>query len=68
MTWQTTVGTGMAHAAGQTLQSPSGSSSLVFSRQAAPGVLLAWHQTCTGDWWALATFELTNRSTRPALW
>lgn len=26
-----------------------------------PGVLLAWHQTCTGDWWALATFELTNR-------
>lgn len=32
-----------------------------------PGVLLAWHQTITGDWWALATFELTNRSGRPGL-
>lgn len=32
-----------------------------------PGVLLAWHQTCTGDWWALASFELTNRSGRPSL-
>lgn len=27
-----------------------------------PGVLLAWHQTCVGDWWALATFELSNRT------
>ncbi|MEV4728757.1 hypothetical protein [Saccharopolyspora sp. NPDC049426] len=32
-----------------------------------PGVLLAWHQTITGDWWALVTFELTNRSRRPGL-
>lgn len=32
-----------------------------------PGVLLAWHQTITGDWWALATFELTNRSQKPGL-
>ncbi|MEU6263908.1 hypothetical protein [Saccharopolyspora shandongensis] len=32
-----------------------------------PGVLLDWHQTITGDWWALATFELTNRSGKPGL-
>ncbi len=32
-----------------------------------PGVLIAWHQTCVGDWWALATFELTNRSGKPAV-
>ena len=32
-----------------------------------PGVLIAWHLTCVGDWWALATFELTNRSGKPAV-
>ena len=32
-----------------------------------PGVLLAWHQTCFGDWWALATFELTSRNGRASL-
>ncbi|TWF94393.1 hypothetical protein FHU35_1397 [Saccharopolyspora dendranthemae] len=32
-----------------------------------PGVLLAWHQTCVGDWWALATFELTSRTGKPGL-
>lgn len=32
-----------------------------------PEVLLAWQRTITGDWWALATFELTNRSQKPGL-
>ncbi|WP_186459449.1 hypothetical protein [Saccharopolyspora dendranthemae] len=30
-------------------------------------MLLAWHQTCVGDWWALATFELTSRTGKPGL-
>lgn len=29
-----------------------------------PGELLSWHQTMTGDWWALVRFEVTNRSAR----
>ncbi|RRO13148.1 hypothetical protein EIL87_26285 [Saccharopolyspora rhizosphaerae] len=32
-----------------------------------PGVLVAWHQTSVGDWWALATFEMTNRTGKPAV-
>lgn len=32
-----------------------------------PGVLLAWHQTLTGDWWALTRFEVTNRAERASL-
>ena len=32
-----------------------------------PGVLLAWHQTCVGDWWALATFEVMNRTGKSGL-
>ena len=31
------------------------------SRQ-APGALLAWHQTATGDRWAQVRVELTNRN------
>ena len=27
-----------------------------------PGILHAWHQTHTGDWYALTSFEITNRN------
>ncbi|MER7015339.1 hypothetical protein ABT324_28230 [Saccharopolyspora sp. NPDC000359] len=25
-----------------------------------PGVLRAWHQTCTGEWWGLCELTITN--------
>lgn len=31
------------------------------------GQLLSWHQTLTGDWWALTQFEVTNRNQRARL-
>lgn len=32
-----------------------------------PGELLAWHQTTTGDWWALTRFTATNRTEKAHL-
>lgn len=29
-----------------------------------PGEVLVWHQTFTGEWWALTRFEVTNRAGR----
>jgi hypothetical protein len=29
-----------------------------------PGVLVSWHQTITGDWWAKVRIEVTNRGQR----
>lgn len=32
-----------------------------------PGDLLSWHQTLTGDWWAMCRFSVTNRTERASL-
>lgn len=35
--------------------------------ETVPGRLLAWHQSITGDWFAMTEFRVANRAGRAAL-